>query len=133
MPQGAISVQNLRQMNRALARADKQVKADARKIMREVAEPVASAAEQLALSNIRNMTPAWAKNRIGVTQKLIYVVPAQRGRNTKRNPGRYRRPNLGRLLVERAYDPARERYAPFFEREFERAMDKMARQFNHGV
>lgn len=131
MASGGIHVQNLRELNRALARAEKEVRADARKIMREVAEPVASGAEALAVANIRNIGRKWSQTRIGVTRKLVYVVPRQRGRDTKRNPARGR-PNLGRLLKTRVFDPARERYSPMFEREFERAMDKMARRFNRG-
>lgn len=125
MASSGIHVQNLRQMNRALARADKQVKADARKIMKSVAEPVAGAAEQYAVTHIRNIGERWPLMRIGVTQKAIYVVPKQRSKTGRK------RPNLARLLAQRAMRPAEREYAPRYEQEFERAMDRMARQFNH--
>ena len=126
MAQQAFQVKGLRDMNRALARADKTVRADARKIMREVAVPVASAAEANAVTHIRNIGERWPQMRIGVTQKAIYVVPkAKRRRGSPR-------PNLARLLAQRAMRPAEAKYAPTYEREFERAMDKMAKQFNRG-
>ncbi len=125
MAKDVVSVQGFRDLNRALARADKDVRADARKIMKGVAEPVAQAAEMMAATSIRNIGTSWPLMRIGVTTKSIYVVPRQR----RRTGGA--RPNLGRLLAQRAMKPAEARYAPTYRAELERAMDKLADRFNH--
>jgi len=130
MAQNALSVKGLRDMNRALARAGKEARAESREIMRDIARPAASHVEQLAVTNIRNIGRRWPLTRIGMTQKSIYIVPKERGRLSKADPRR-RRPNLRRLLASRAYDPARSTYAPKFKQEFEHAFDRIADRFNH--
>lgn len=107
MPVPAVQVKGLRELQRAFALADRATRKELRAALALAAEPIARDAEELARANIRRIGEKWPQMRIGVTQKLIYVAPKQRGRLTKRNPARYRRPNLFDLLfglMERSLD-----------------------------
>lgn len=101
----SVSVDGLRELNRAFARADKQVKAEFRGTLRKAAEPVRQDAESLAVAGIRNIGEPWSRMRVGVTRSLVYVAPRQRGRKTGAGA---RRPNLKGLLLERSLEPALE-------------------------
>ena len=134
--EGALRVRGLADLHRALALADKETRLAVRKVELETAEPVRSAAEQLALSEIRGMEraasrggfPPWAHMRIGITRKVVYIAPKQRGH--KKGPQKRR--NLAPLLMDRAMQPALERNRHAFEAGFERALDRIANHFNHG-
>jgi hypothetical protein len=127
----AVIVEGERELFRAFAHADREARLGLRRTFREVAEPVRADAEELALQTIRNMpkSPKWAKMRTGVTQKLVYVAPRQKG---TRGRGRGRRPNLADLLMGRAMEPALRRHEPEIEARVERALDVVADGFNHG-
>jgi hypothetical protein len=115
-----VVVKGFREMNRAFAKADKDLKRDLRKRMREVAEPVRADAERLAGAKIRNMgNGPWAGMRVGVTQNLVYVAPRQRGTRNRM----MQRSNLGDLLMERAMDPALDAHADEIADRFGDALD----------
>ena len=100
MAASTVRVHGLREMSRAFARADKELKKDLRSTLRDVAEPVREEATTRALREIRNIGPAWSQMRTGVTSHGAYVAPRQRRR------GGTKRPNLALLLMERAMQPA---------------------------
>lgn len=104
---GTLSVKGYRELNRAFARAPNTLKREYRAAGRSIAEPVRRVAETRALSEIRNMpdSPDWSRMRIGLTQRILYVAPRERGRRTKRTPG-LARPNLKDLLLDRSMIPA---------------------------
>ncbi len=104
---GAVRVKGLRELQRAFRDADKQLNKDLRAALRDVAEPVRAEAEERAVADIRNIGDDWSRMRVGVTQKLVYVAPKERGRRTRGNP-LIARPNLAPLLMERAMAPALE-------------------------
>jgi len=127
----AVVVRGQRDLSRAFAKADRDTRLRWRRTLRELAEPVRSDAEQMALTTIRNManSPKWARMRTGVTQKLVYVAPRQKG---TRGRGRSRRPNLADLLMDRAMQPALDRHRGDVERAVELLFDGIADDFNRG-
>lgn len=78
--------------------------------LRELAEPIRADAESLALSSITRIGISWSRMRTGVTRRVVYVAPKQRGVKSATNPRR--RPNLATLLEQRAMTPALERHEP---------------------
>lgn len=126
-----LEVKNMRQMQAALAKADKNVRLGVRKAMRDVAEPVRRDVEQLTGSEIRGMpkSPKWARMRTGVTRTRVYVAPRQRGVG-RGDPAN--RPNLAKLIRIRAMDPAEEKNVPVVRRNFEQMLDHLAGDFNRG-
>lgn len=102
--------------------------------MAGIAEPTRAAAEGNALSQIsglaRTRNPKWHGMRVGVTRKIIYVAPRQRGRLSRVNR-RLARPNMFNLL-HRQMQAAAERYRATYEGAVAHAFDRIADRFNHG-
>lgn len=122
-----VHVSGLRDLNRALARASKDVRREVRAAEREIAEPVRSAAERNAVTQISHIGIRWSQMRIGVTQRAIYVAPKARRR--KGSP----RPNLAALLMDRAMQPALDANAPQLEARIDQALDRVADIFNRST
>jgi len=118
-----------RELNLAYKFAERDVRLRWRANLRQVAEPVRQDAERLAVSSIRRMpgSPKWARMRVGVTQRVVYIAPRQKGTHGR---GRLRRPNLADLLLDRAMEPALERNEEEMFRNLERLMDTIAADFN---
>lgn len=121
-----VTIRGLRDLNKAFAQADKDARRFVRAAEREIAEPVRKAAEQLAVTEISHIGPAWSQMRIGVTQKVIYVAPKKRGTRD----ASLRRPNLAGLLMNKAMQPALDQNADRIEAAIEHALDKVADRFN---
>lgn len=102
MAQQTIHVRGLRELNRSFRDIDRGLHTALRSELMEVARPVQETSHVYALDRIRNMTDPWSEFRIGVTQRLVYVAPKQRGRKR----GSRRRENFARLLAERSMEPA---------------------------
>lgn len=105
MPESAVHVRGLKELERAFRLADKSEQKLLRQELKAAAVPVQRAAEGMALGRIRKMDPTWAQMRIGQKRSVVYIVPKQKGRRSKANP-RLRRPNLKTLLLDRAMIPA---------------------------
>lgn len=120
----AIRVEGLRELNRAFARADRVLNAELKDGLRDAADPVRADAEALAVSGIPRIGLPWSRMRVGVTQKLVYVAPKERGRKRGR-----RRPNLAGLLTERAMVPALEQNTAEVERRVGRVLDTVGREW----
>lgn len=101
----AIRVEGLRDLQRAFSLADRRLKTELRDRLRDAAEPVRADAENLAGERVRNIGGRWSRMRVGVTQRVVYVAPRERG-VTSRGRASSRRPNLGGLLMDRAMQPA---------------------------
>jgi len=127
-----LEVENLRELQRLFAKADKDVRLGERKAMRDVAEPVRRDVETLTETRIRRMprSPKWSRMRTGVTQNLVYVAPRQRGIGRGDHPAK--RPNLAVLIRTRAMDPAEAKNAPIVRARFEQLLDRIAAGFNRG-
>lgn len=70
--------------------------------LKSIGEPIRSDAQSLALAGIRNVGIPWAEMRVGLSVDTVFVVPARKSRGGKS----VKRPNLGRLLMEKALEPA---------------------------
>lgn len=104
MASGAIRVEGLRELERAFAVADKELKADLRDALQEAAAPVRSTAQSLAGASIRNLGAGdpWARMRIGSASSIVYVAPVERGTRIRSR----RRRRFADLLLQRAMEPA---------------------------
>lgn len=106
----AIHVEGLNGLVEAFAAADKHVKEDLRDALQEAAAPVRSAAQSLAGTQISHMGGThrpWARMRIGIAgRSVVYVAPVERGAKSRGARGVRGRPNLARLLLDRAMEPA---------------------------
>lgn len=124
-----LAVRGLRELNTALARADRDVRLGIRKELRAVAEPVRSTAELLAPTAVRKIETGdrWSLMRIGITRTSVYVAPRERGVKRGNPAGR---PNLAPMLAGGALEPALDRNAARVERELERMLDTVAARFN---
>lgn len=108
-----VEVEGYTEFRRAMRGAGKDIARDAAKELRAATDVVRLRAEELAASNIRNVTPRWGRIRLGTTTRIAYIVP--RSRREHGSP----RPNFGTLLLERAMVPA----ADDKEDEIARAME----------
>lgn len=120
----------MRELQAALAKADRQTRGLVRGEFKRVAEPVRRDAEGLARDRIRRVTEPWARMRVGVTRKVVYVAPRQRGVKTRGADPRRRR-NFGGLLMARAMEPALQQNQAGIVREVEGMLDRIADDFNH--
>lgn len=128
----AIKVENYKNVLKAFGAASKTVERGFTGSLKEAAEPIAESAEQLAGSGeIRNLHDGdpWTKMRIGVTQRMVYVAPKERGRRTRGRP-QIGRPNLKPLLLDRAMEPALERHRDDVISNIEDLFGYMARTFD---
>lgn len=107
MPTPAIQVRGLRELQRAFVLADAGLAKELRVALAEAAEPIRSDAERLARSRITRIGIPWSQMRVGVTRRLVYLAPKQRGKQSRTNR-RLRRPNLFDLLFGRSMGPALE-------------------------
>lgn len=121
-------VKGMADLQRALKTADRDVRVGIQAEYRRVAEPIRSSAEVLAETRIRNIGPKWGKTRTGITQKLLYVAPKERGIKRGDNPAK--RPRFAKLLMTRAFDPALDQNAQNVRRDFDQMLETVARRFN---
>ncbi len=105
MPDLAIHVKGLRELERAFKLADKAEAKMLRTTLKEAADPVRRLAEGKAVSRIRNLDGKWSQFRIGSRRSAVYLAPKQKGRASRDNRA-LRRPNLKDLLLDRAMIPA---------------------------
>lgn len=110
---GAVAIDGLRDLQRAFAAADKTLKTELVDSLKRAAEPARVDAEKRAVNEITNIGDDWSKMRIGVTQRLVYIAPVERGVKTRapqrsllfglirlHGPLGKQRPNLAPLLKE---------------------------------
>lgn len=122
-----LRVEGLRDLQRAFALADKDVRKGFGKSLREAGEPVRADAQHAAATRIRNMSVPWSRMRVGSTAVGVYIAPvkrASRGRGNLR-----RRPNLADLLMGRAMLPALESNQPQVVQRVERLLGEMSRDW----
>jgi hypothetical protein len=127
MAHETVHIRGLREMNRAFKESDKNLPKLMRKKMSDVAKPVAIDAADRA-SRIGNVTGRWAEMRVGVTSRVVYVAPTQRGHRSSE-----RRPNLASLLMDRAMQPALDAHSDDIVDKVGDALDELAREWGrHG-
>ena len=118
-----LTVDNLGQLIKTFNHAPTDVKRAFKHELKTVALPIHDDTERLTSARIRNMrlSPQWAKTRIGITQKSVYVAPRKRGTRQRR----WQRPNLKQLILERSFDPALVKNAPRIAADFGRMLDRL--------
>jgi hypothetical protein len=127
MPENAVRIEGLRELERAFKLYGRGLEKGVREALETAAEPVRTDAQSLAVSSIPNIGLPWSRMRIGVTRRTAYVAPQQRGRSTHR--GR-KRPNLRGLLLDRAMQPALDQNIGNVEREIGHALDDLGRMWS---
>lgn len=115
----AIHVEGMRELNRALAKIDRDIAKEMRDALKEAGEPARAQAESYAFSRIGNIGPRWGRMRLGVTTSSVYIAPATR------NSGGSPRPNLGTMLLDEAMLPAADEHADDTENEVLKAYDHL--------
>jgi hypothetical protein len=125
----AVHVEELRELERAFALADRELRNDLRDALEEAATPVRADAQTIAgsgvIRNLRSGQP-WTRMRTGVGRSVAYVVPAERGVKARGNAKR-RRPNFGDMLMGRAMEPALERNVENVQARFAELLDDVCR------
>lgn len=123
-----VRVKGFRELQRAFKQSPKDLRRESQKSLRDIGRIVADDAERFADSRIRNIGGAWSQMRVGVTQRLVYVAPKQRGtRNTTAM-----RPNLAPLLMDRAMQPALDENRDEVDREFGHMLDRVVDRWGRG-
>lgn len=135
----AVVVEGLTRLNRAFARADKQLKKELRAELQTAGVPIASAAEDHARSRIgglkrARLTPrTWDKMRVGATQHMVYVAPRQRGNKARQVRVSAARRDADKRFAERlkteAMEPALEQNRDQVIRRVEFMLSDVARQW----
>lgn len=119
-----LAVRGLKELTRTFNRAPADAKRAYRSELRTIGEPTRMTAETLAMSTIRRIGPTWSKMRTGVTTRLVYVAPRQKGVRG-RGPNPKRRPKFGTLLMDRAMQPALDRNRHRIETDFDEMLDRL--------
>ncbi len=128
MADATLAVRGLRDLNRAFALADKETAKGLRKTLRAVAEPIRAESETRSVAAIPRVGLPWSRMRIGVTQKVVYVAPREKGRASRSNRS-LRRPNLAGLLMDRAMEPALNANVALVERSVDAMLQDVGRQW----
>lgn len=124
-----LHVEGLPKLRRLLKAADPEAQKALDSLLREDAEPIRADAEALAAAGIRRIGPRWSRMRVGVTNRLVYVAPRQRGVKTRgANPRS--RPKFADLMEQRAMSPALARNLPRLEHDVEQLFERFAHRWN---
>lgn len=122
MPGNAkVAVKGYHELVRSFDRMQGKLKSEVRQELVAVGEPARSAAQSLAIANVRNIGEDWSQMRLGITSALVYVAP--RARSRRRGS---RRPNLAVLLLERSMLPAVRKNEPAILAGLDRMLGRLA-------
>lgn len=125
-----IRVEGLADLQRAFRVADRNLSRDLRRSLREAAEPIRGQAQQLALQEITRIGPRWWRMRVGVTRKLVYVAPRERGvKGAGRD--RFRRPKFKGPMWDEAMGPALTNNIGQVERNVEKMLAEIGRDWEN--
>lgn len=126
-----VRVEGLRELQRVFNRADKEEGKALRRELKLAAEPVKTAAQGKAVTQITRMhrSPKWAVMRLGYAKNLVYMVPKEKGTHGR---GPRRRTNLAGLLLDRAMIPAAHQNLQQTTLRVQHMLDTIARQWERG-
>lgn len=124
-----VTVKGYRELKRLATAAGKTASRELNAELREVAEPIRADAEGFAAAGIRRIGPNWSRMRVGVTTRVVYVAPRERGIKTRGVDGR-RRPKFATLLEQRAMTPALRRNEPLIAARVNTLFDHLADRWN---
>ena len=124
----ALAVKGYTELARTFQHAPRDVNKAYREELRTIGEPTRLTAEELAVSSIRKIGHDWSRMRTGITTRVTYVAPRERGAKGR---GGSRRPNLARLLMERAMQPALDRNRGQVEHDFDVMLGRLVNSWDH--
>jgi hypothetical protein len=124
-----VAVVGLKELQRAFRVADKTLSKELTAGLRRAGEPVRVDAENLATIGISNIGVRWSRMRVGVRPGVVYVAPRARG---ARGVSLKRRPNLARLLRDKAMTPALEKNLPQVEKTVDEVINKVEAAWERG-
>ena len=119
-------VKGIADLDRAFQRAGDTLHHEIKDRLRYYAQPVSRTAESLSLT--AGVSREWSQMRVGVTRRLVYVAPMQRGTKVLNR----KRRNFARFLLSRALEPALNRHRHQIEDQFDDLLARIERRFNRG-
>lgn len=130
MPENAVRIDGLRELERAFKLYGRGMEKGVREALEAGAEVVRPAVEALAVQTIKRSEVDWTRMRVGVVSRVGYVAPVQRGNRSRRPSSRSRGPKFKARMLERAMEPALDHNIGRVEREFEDALNDLARAWS---
>jgi hypothetical protein len=124
-----VEVRGLRELELLARSKGREASRELNRGLRSVAEPIRRDAEQLAATNITRIGPKWSKMRVGVTQRLVYVAPRERGVKGRGDLPK-RRPKFADLMQARAMQPALTQNSAFVLRSVDAVMTRFVEDWN---
>ena len=114
MADEVIRVSGLTELLHGLRAADAGLYREVRKSIIEAGEVVKTDAQNKAGAEISNIGPVWSRMRLGMSgASAVYVAPASRRKAG--HGASWARPNLARLLLDKAMIPAADEGRPIVE------------------
>jgi hypothetical protein len=130
MPDNAIRIEGLRELERAFKLYGRGLDKGLREAVEAGAEVVRPDAEALTVSTIKRSAVDWTAMRAGVKGRVGFVAPVQRGTYSRRNRGYARGQKFTDRVLSRALEPALEQNVSRVEQEFEDALADLARMWS---
>ena len=134
MPQDVtLAVDGLTGLSKACKLVGKEASRELRTTLRKAAEPVRVGAETRAVQAIANIGPNWSRMRTGVTTRVVYVAPRERGSKAHRRTRTAARAQADRAfatrLMDRAMVPALRSSVPFVVTAVDRMLVELGRDW----
>lgn len=130
MPDNAIRIQGLRELERAFKSYGRGMEKGIREALDAGAEVVRPDAEALAVTAIKRSNIDWTRMRTGVSRRVGFVAPVERGSFSKRNLRYRRRQKFTDRMLDNALEPALAKNVPRVAQEFEDALADLARAWS---
>lgn len=124
----AVRIEGLRELERAFKLYGRGLEKGVREALEAGAEVVRPDAEMLTRSALKPAVNVdWSQMRVGVTRRMGYVAPAQRGNRARRPSRKARGAKFKALVMGRGLEPALDKNISRVEREFVDALVDLAR------
>jgi hypothetical protein len=130
-----VIVHGFEDLQKELKRTGPEVSRAMNAALKESAEPARVLAGLYARRDISGMKraklkpPPWSIMRVGVTTKMVYVAPVERGVKTRNPFDPRRRPNLFGLIMDKAFEPASIAAEPLVARAVDSILDEVLGRF----
>lgn len=127
MAEKAVRIEGLRELEAAFRLYGRGMEKGIREALEAGAEVVRPDAATFTAGIVKRSEVDWTQMRVGVTRRVGYVAPVQRGKFSKRNPRRYGRSKFKARVLEFALEPALTQNTERVAQEFEDALADLAR------
>ena len=129
----AVRIEGLRELERAFKLYGRGLEKGLREVLEASAEVVRPDAQLLTRSALKPPKEGgadWTQMRVGVTRRMGYVAPVERGNRSRRPSSRARGAKFKARVLGRALEPALQNNKPRVEREFKDALVDLARMWS---